>query len=632
MSSEEADRPSRKSRSWIRLALLPGIVAVCTGLAYLLDQSSIGRWTDLRAYDLHFPRRGPIAPSPSAPITMVGIDEESLDGIPEPLILWNRHFARLLEALTEAGAACVGVDFIFGDVGQYDSEGQQALSAALLQAGASGMPVVLGYRERRQGPEQPPAAVLFAATAAAHPTAFVNLTTDPDDFVRRQRTAAGSDAGVRPGFALAVARAFGARTGNRVTDPAEDGVIWINFREPGHFPRVSFVEAVRAAEHGDRDFLRSRFRGRIVLIGRLGLEADEDLHSTPQYYWKAEPGANRPRRTPGLEIHANSIATILDGKPIRTLGAIPQFAIAAALTGLVTLLGLFLPSWVALAAAVLLLGGYLLFGMDWTFARGWALPAVFPVVGSILAGGLTQGVNFVLEGREKRRLRRLFRRYVDDRVIAKILEAHERLVLVGERRRISVLFADIQGFTHRSEATGAEELVSLLNRYFTAMVDAIQSNEGMVDKFIGDGIMAIFGSPLEHQSSELHAVRAARAMLAALRSLNHELESEGIKPIRIGVGIHSGEAVVGNIGSARRLEYTAIGDVVNVAARIEGLTRKHSFDIIVSGATFEAVRDAVAGRPLGEEKLKGREEPVEVYGIAPDDETAPRTGVVGSTA
>jgi adenylate cyclase len=603
------------------------IIGLSTAVARLFDSTSLGQWIELRAYDIRFAHRGPLLSSDSPPIIILGLDEESLGQVTEPLVFWNRHFARVIDFLARGDAACIGVDFIFPDAGRYDPAGEQELSGALLRAGSGGVPVVLGYRERREGPEEPPASVFMAATAASHPLAFVNLTTDPDDFVRRQRIEARAEGAEQPGFALALARAY-ARRRDRPLRPLPDATdtIWINFREPGHFQTVPFVSALRAAEKSDEAFFRELFYGRVVLIGRTGLQGDEDLHPTPHYYWKNAAEGSRARRTPGVEIHANVIATLLDGNPIRHLALRDGFLTALGVIAAVTLLCLNLGPWVALVSSAAVFLAYLYVALDLAFARGWALPAVWPLGGCLVAVGASQVARYALEGREKRRLRRLFSRYVDDRVIAQILEQREHLFLRGERRKVTVLFADIRNFTSRSERADAAEIVAQLNRYFAAMVDVIQAHGGMVDKFIGDGIMAVFGSPLEDPESEFHAVKAAEGMLEALGSINSDLAREGAEPIEIGVGIHTGEGVVGNIGSPRRLEYTTIGDVVNVASRIEGLTRNLGARILVSGDTFEAVKGRVEAERVGEEKLKGRDRPVTVYRVAAEAPPAAAQG------
>jgi adenylate cyclase len=591
------------------------IVAICLFLSQWIGGSSLGQWAELRTYDLRFKLRGPLPESEAAPISILAIDDEALAFIPEPMMLWQGVFARVLDQLTANRAAVVGVDFIFSDIAKYDPEGQQALSRALLQAGAE-VPVVLAYQVKPTGIDQPPEALRLSALAAGHVLAFVNLTTDSDDFVRRQQiraTASGRDP--EPGFALAIAQAYAKKVHRIFSTPdAGDSTILINFRGPGRFRRISLAKAVQAASAGDAAFFSDNFRDRIVLIGRIGGLGDEDLHSTPMYFSRVR-GEAVPARTPGVEIHANTIATLLEGNRLRTLHPGQAWMLAALVILSVSLLCFRLSPTLAPVLSAVVAMGYLALACLWAFGKGWWLPVVAPCSGAVLAVGALEILDFIREGREKRRLRELFRRYVNNEVIEKILQSPDALALQGQRREITVLFADIKNFTARSETITPETLVRDLTEYFTAMVREIQNHNGMVDKFIGDGIMAIFGAPIEDPESALRGVQAAQAMITALKHLNERLVARGARPIAIGIGLHTGQAVVGNIGSYQKMEYTAIGDVVNVASRIEGLTRKFNADILISGSTFDALKGMVAAQSLGEEVVKGRVQPVPIYAV-----------------
>ncbi|MGI8782092.1 MAG: adenylate/guanylate cyclase domain-containing protein [Acidobacteriota bacterium] len=202
--------------------------------------------------------------------------------------------------------------------------------------------------------------------------------------------------------------------------------------------------------------------------------------------------------------------------------------------------------------------------------------------------------------------------------MARILETPESLSLQGEKKIVSVLFSDIRDFTALSETLAPDVLVSHLNKYFSAMVEAVQKQNGMVDKFIGDGLLAVFGAPLPVPNSAQSAVEAARSMIVRLQAVNAEFAREGIGPIRIGIGIHTGEALVGNIGSDRKMEYTVIGDVVNTTSRIEGLNKTHNAHrsgILISGDTLAALNGQVPVEFIGEELMKGKTRKVAVYQV-----------------
>ena len=333
------------------------------------------------------------------------------------------------------------------------------------------------------------------------------------------------------------------------------------------------------------------------------------------HYWTDRTDPTRPWRTPGIEIHGSTIATLLEDSFIEEIGPARQFQAALALVSLVTFLCFrFSPLW-AISASVLVVAGFVFAAFSLLFPDGYWLHLVAPVVGSALAMGSAQVSNYMREGRQKRYLRSVFKRYVNDAVIEQILRSPEGLHLEGERKRISVLFADIRSFTSRSEGLEAEALVQQLNEYFTGMVRAIQDRGGMVDKFIGDGIMALFGAPLDDPDAPLHSVQAALEMVATLDQVNEKLAEHGAEPIRIGVGIHTGEAIVGNMGSPEKMDYTAIGDVVNTASRIESLTRRLDAEILISRETVEAAGETIQTTHRGREPVKGKTHPIEIYEV-----------------
>lgn len=223
-------------------------------------------------------------------------------------------------------------------------------------------------------------------------------------------------------------------------------------------------------------------------------------------------------------------------------------------------------------------------------------------------------VNTQLE-KAKDLLKQSFKRYVSAQVVDKIVLSSELVNLSGERKTVSILLSDIRGFTALSEQLEAEELVKFLNTYFSAMIDIIFEYEGTLDKFMGDAILVLFGAPVTHEDDPLRAVKAAIAMQRKLRELN-EIWAVGGKPyIKIGIGISTGEVVVGNIGSTRRLEYTVIGQDVNYAQRIEALTKELPADILISEATYEKIKDQVLVEKFGPIAIRGKKDSATVYAV-----------------
>jgi adenylate cyclase len=248
------------------------------------------------------------------------------------------------------------------------------------------------------------------------------------------------------------------------------------------------------------------------------------------------------------------------------------------------------------------------------FARGQWLNLSQPVIGSCLAlfGGV--GYQYFVEGREKRKMKKLFGQYVSkdvyDRLVANPALAH----LGGERRDMTVLFSDIRGFTTVSESRQPEEIVAMLNEYFSLMVDIVFRHHGTIDKFVGDMVMALFGAPLDDPRHANHAVDAALLMIEALAALNARWKREGkFAELDIGIGINTGPMIAGNIGSEAIMSYTVIGDAVNLGSRLESLNKEYGTRIIISNATRERLTGSYTFRPLGDVKVKGKTEPVMIF-------------------
>lgn len=231
---------------------------------------------------------------------------------------------------------------------------------------------------------------------------------------------------------------------------------------------------------------------------------------------------------------------------------------------------------------------------------------------------LAHEINIMATGLQQReKLQQNFARYVSKHVMDSILQSGESLSLIGEKRKITLLFSDIRQFTHISEQYRPEQVVKYLNEYFSAMVEIIFRNNGVLDKFIGDGIMVEFGVPLEDEEQELNAVKTAIEMVQGVKDLCAKWRAEGknIPNIEIGVGIHTGMAVIGNIGSEKRFEYTAIGDTVNAASRIEQLTKDLKTPILFSESTANAIRNKMKIKHMGSQTIRGKSEVIDVYTI-----------------
>ncbi len=249
------------------------------------------------------------------------------------------------------------------------------------------------------------------------------------------------------------------------------------------------------------------------------------------------------------------------------------------------------------------------------FDFGFILPISNLIFAIIFSATALFVYRFLIVEKEKRQLRHTFSRYVSNEVVSEIMKNPEAIALGGEEREVTVFFSDIRGFTTISEGMSSPKLVAMLNRYFTLMTGEIIKNRGTLDKYIGDAIMAFWGAPLSDENQVDNALKTAVSMIAKLKELNKELTEEGLPEIKIGIGLFNGKAVVGNIGSTERLSYTAMGDTVNTASRLEGLNKEYGTQIIVGESVMKKAKDKYIFKFLGAVKVKGKNEEVNVYTI-----------------
>ena len=397
---------------------------------------------------------------------------------------------------------------------------------------------------------------------------------------------------------------FGPRL---IVRPDPVGRLMINYQGPAHtYARVSIADVVSG------HFPAGTFRDKIVLVGATATGIG-DLRSTPfggLYY-------------PGVEIHANVIDNILNQKFLQH-GAKQ----ALADLGLILLFGIPLGLWLAVTQPRWLPFGLLLLvpfaWLEYTaFVHGWWLnfitPSLFTLVPNV---GLVALYRVLVEEREKRRVRGAFQQYVSPEVIRRVLLNPE---LVQPRKtEISTMFSDIRGFTNISERLDAQELADLLNSYLTEMTGIIFRNRGMLDKYIGDAVMAIWGAPFKEPQHARRACTAALDMLDRLGELQIGWKARGWPLLEIGIGVNTGVASVGNMGSTLRYGYTAMGDSVNLASRIEGLNKEYGTRIIVSESTYAGAHgDGMLFRELDLIRVKGKDRPVTIFELLGRDGQAP---------
>jgi adenylate cyclase len=322
---------------------------------------------------------------------------------------------------------------------------------------------------------------------------------------------------------------------------------------------------------------------------------------------------------PGMQVHAAVADDVLSNRFVREGGAgsrVTAVVASAIAIGLIaTILNAFWATAVGIVFAVAI--GWIATAL---FANGYWLNLSQPVLASSLAlfGGVSY--QYFVEGAEKRKMKRLFGQYVSKDVYEQLVANPALARLGGQRREMTVLFSDIRGFTTVTERGQPEEIVGMLNEYFTRMVDIVFKYRGTVDKFVGDMVMALFGAPLDDPDHADHAVEAALDMITELKELNEGWKAQGrFAELDIGVGVNTGIMIAGNIGSSAIMSYTVIGDAVNLGSRLESLNKQYGTRIIVSDATRRVLKGRYHFRPLGEVVVKGKTEPVAIFEVTGRD-------------
>ncbi|NPU84257.1 MAG: adenylate/guanylate cyclase domain-containing protein [Syntrophaceae bacterium] len=401
----------------------------------------------------------------------------------------------------------------------------------------------------------------------------------------------------------------GIRIGDVQIPTDEAGRILINYLGPGKtFPHYAISDILNGRLDPDT------FKDKIVIVGATAIGI-YDLRVTPfsSVY-------------PGVEIHATVIDNILR-KNFLQRTAWTSLVDFLSIIGLGLLIGLVLPRFNAvrglLFSAVVLAGFIVVNTLLFTRMNAW-LNLIYPVLVILTVYVGVTVYRYITEEREKQKIRGAFQYYLTASVINEMLKDPTKLKLGGDKKNLTVLFSDIRGFTTISEKLSPEELVHLLNEYLTAMTDLVFKYNGLLDKYMGDAIMAVWGAPLDQPDHAERACRTALEMLDELKKLQNRWESEGRPRLDIGVGINTGDMVVGNMGSQMRFDYTVMGDSVNLGSRLEGINKEYGTNIVVSEFTYETVKDRFFCRELDSVRVKGKKLPVRIYELLGEQRDADR--------
>ena len=646
-------------------AVVAAAVALAAALAASLSRSETGQgWLELLerwSLDLRFQLRGPRAASPD--IALVVFDDETArraGTLSERRVGW----AQVVRAVKAAGARVIGIDAVFDAPEQLLSpevaarvrawreahpgaggaeeaalladvaaelDGDGALEAALREAGnvvlilfqgegdsPAGLEAGLSrarYAQSTPPPEPLPeegrvVASLPRFNAAAKGLGFATFAEDETRTLRRLALARGFRGGTYAPLVVPVAAAYlgvgrakvaflgpqqEVHLGERVV-PLEGNGAWLNYRGPeGSYRTYSAVDVVEGK------LPPGALEGKAVLVGMTSLGFDR---------------ARTPfQRMPGVEVQATALDNLLVGDFLRRVPRATDLLVAFGAGLLVALLfaSRRVPPAAQAGGALAVLAGCWA-GATWLLSsRGTWVAVVGPSLAVAAAAAAGLSLSYAREAVQRRKLKLAFSRYVGEDVLAELLRDPAALSLGGERRRLTVLFSDIRGFTTFSETLPPERLVAVLNTYLSPMTRAVLVQGGLLDKYIGDAVMAVFGAPLRSDAHVAQALSCVLQMHGELAALNAgPLKEMGLE-FHVGVGLNTGDMVVGNMGAEDRFDYTVAGDAVNLASRLEGLTKPYGVFCLVGDATQAGAPDAFRFRALDLVQVKGKHTAVAVW-------------------
>jgi len=605
------------------------VVAAATAFAAGVVRTDWGRSSENVYYDYWHVFSGVrYQPQHAAFIT---VDDPTLLAYKEdPLAFWAPYWAQAIDVLGKAGVKAIGLDYIYQVSAEAwlrklnlpDSDISRNYDSPFRAALAQGNTVLITHLvDLPNGDLElllPPPDQLLLLPGGNNDLGIANLHPDPDKHVRGFIPVMIPDPAL-PGIAFNMQlalRAVGADPGRNewqiggTTLRRELRRYPIGYTgPPGTIPTVSMLELLKPEALGQPEIKALKGKVAIIAANNVGTS---DRHFTP---YSRGAGAEQMA---GGEIHANIVETILSGRYPKPLPLILELAYVGIGLGVAVYYFLkFSPgrgAWITAGLCVVVaLPAYALFGWN------WVLPVAEPQIGLVAGFLLTLGLRLMGEERERSRTRQIFARYVSDEVVNVLLAEGRSPDLQGEALNVTVLFSDIRNFTTISEKLSAHEVVAMLNEYFTRVCKPIQAEGGMVNKFIGDAVMGVFGSPVPYADHPRRAVRAALGMAAEADGfkawMRERFPDRGLPEFGIGVGLHTGEAVIGDMGTPKRREFTAIGDTVNAASRLEGVTKDLACVIAASETTVQAAGPGVKTGKMEELKVKGKTTSIRVHEV-----------------
>ncbi len=577
----------------------PVILLIGFVLVLLLSQF---QWSEnLNHYSFDFLIGSTKLTSNNNNIVVIGIDDNSLNRFEDPLVLWHKYLATIIDGVAGSGAKAVALDIIPSiSLDQLAPELDRGLIQAMKKSRDKGTPVYLGFKAAANGPI-PHRKFIFASSGMG----FLNLQLDSDRRVRKQKPyLTGKDGRKTPALSSMMYKLEAP-----VSTDSLPNEIYIDYRLS--MPSViSFEKAYDLIADQKMETLESLFKDKLVFIGATSFNLF-DIYSIPVKL----PQTGHDQLA-GVMIHSMSTATLLSGSLLRDVPAIMVWSITLLLSLISGVLFLSLSP----KRAVIMIAGLLaltLAGTFRAFLSFWVMPVTLPVFALLIPGLIAGTYKYSVEYNQFRRLQHYFKSYVNEDVMQNIIDNPSLISLEGQHVVVSVMFADIRNFTTISEQMNPKDVVTGLNCYFAEMTKSVIGAGGYLNRYMGDGVLAIFGDPQRLPGDgALAAVQCGTSMLKNLERLNESGIFPGVsEKLKIGIGIHTGEVIAGNIGCYEKMDYSVIGDTVNLASRIETATKKYNIPLLISEATYAIVKDKVEARFVSKAKIKGRVQEVKLYEI-----------------
>lgn len=520
-------------------------------------------------------------------IVILAIDDKSLQELgrwPWPREIFVKGFSRLNKT------AVVGVDVAFFE--NYDLNVDKELAAVIKKNNNFVLPVEYTRFESVSGQIAGMGVMKPVGDLpdSARGLGYINIVTDSDGVTRAVNT---NVKGEYDSFANEIYKIFIGKDSN-----VKENRLLINFvGKPGSFQYYSFSDLVN--DKIDVNLLDNK----IIFVGAVS----PDLHD--DYFVPTSKG----KAMPGVEVHANIMQQLITHNNLQDVSS---WIIVLLIFIIALLTGLMLYRFHALITTIvvgLILVFYIILGIVLFDKSNLIVNFIYPVLAGVFSYVFVVLYFYFFEKKTKQEILNAFKKYVSPVLINEIMKDPSKLKLGGDKREVTIMFSDIRGFTSISERLTPEQLVHLLNEYLTEMANIILKNNGVVDKYMGDAIMAFWNAPLDEKEHVYLACLTALEMKEKLIELHKNWESRKIPVLNIGIGINTGDAVVGNMGSYDRFDYTAMGDNINLGSRLEGINKEYGTSIIISNSTHEKIKDKFVCRELDLVAVKGRKEPVRIF-------------------